>query len=183
MFFQDPADHETWHILRWRGLPPEGEIPAFSDKTADALLTRVRANKIRIHSESELLEHLLGILGSVTPVDQWPSQAKKKAGKKQRVAQAREITRAQAAAADRPAAPVIADESAPAGMPAAWAEHARTIDHAVDADRRRRREEALADVKPVAPATLHEALNQRPMFRLPPPDDSEADAPVQEDDT
>jgi hypothetical protein len=68
-------------------------------------------------------------------------------------------------------------------MPAAWAEHARTIDHAVDADRRRRREEALADVKPVAPATLHEALNRRPMFRLPPPDDSEADTPVQEDDT
>ncbi|MFJ7901745.1 transposase [Streptomyces sp. NPDC096198] len=183
VFFQDPADHETWHILRWRGLPPEGEIPAFSDKTADALLTRVRANKIRIHSESELLEHLLGILGSVTPVDQWPSQAKRKAGKKQRVAQAREITRAQAAAADRPAAPAIADELAPAEMPAAWAEHARTIDHAVDADRRRRREEALADVKPVAPATLHEALNRRPMFRLPPPDDSEADTPVQEDRT
>ena len=183
VFFQDPADHETWHILRWRGLPPEGEIPAFSDKTADALLTRVRANKIRIHSESELLEHLLGILGSVTPVDQWPSQAKRKAGKKQRVAQAREITRAQAAAADRPAAPAIADEPAPAEMPAAWAEHARTIDHAVDADRRRRREEALADVKPVAPAMLHEALNRRPMFRLPPPDDLEADTPVQEDDT
>ncbi|MGW6472898.1 transposase [Streptomyces nigra] len=183
VFFQDPADHETWHILRWRGLPPEGEIPAFSDKTADALLTRVRANKIRIHSESELLEHLLGILGSVTPVDQWPSQAKRKAGKKQRVAQAREITRAQAAAADRPAAPAIADELAPAEMPAAWAEHARTIDHAVDADRRRRREEALSDVKPVAPATLHEALNRRPMFRLPPPDDSEADTPVQEDHT
>ncbi|MET9793251.1 transposase [Streptomyces canus] len=183
VFFQDPADHETWHILRWRGLPPEGEIPAFSDKTADALLTRVRTNKIRIHSESELLEHLLGILGSVTPVDQWPSQAKRKAGKKQRVAQAREITRAQAAAADRPAAPAIADELAPPEMPAAWAEHARTIDHAVDADRRRRREEALTDVKPVAPATLHEALNRRPMFRLPPPDDSEADTPVQEDDT
>ncbi|MFF3449624.1 transposase [Streptomyces sp. NPDC002667] len=183
VFFQDPADHETWHILRWRGLPPEGEIPAFSDKTADALLTRVRANKIRIHSESELLEHLLGILGSVTPVDQWPSQATRKAGKKQRVAQAREITRAQAAAADRPAAPAIADELAPAEMPAAWAEHARTIDHAVDADRRRRREEALADVKPVAPATLHEALNRRPMFRLPPPDGSEADTPVQEDHT
>ncbi|MFJ8970828.1 hypothetical protein ACIRJ3_09595 [Streptomyces anulatus] len=101
VFFQDPADHGTWHILRWRGLPPEGEIPAFSEKTADALLTHVRANNIRIHSESELLEHLLEILGSVTPVDQWPSQAKKKAGKKQRAAQAREITRAQAAAADR----------------------------------------------------------------------------------
>lgn len=86
MFFQDPADHETWHTLRWRGLPPKGEIPAFSDKTADSLLAHVKANSIRIHTESELLEHLLGILGSVTPVDQWPSQTKKKAGKKQHVA-------------------------------------------------------------------------------------------------
>ncbi|MGW7639722.1 hypothetical protein [Streptomyces decoyicus] len=86
VFFQDPADHETWHVLRWRGLPPEGEIPAFSDKTADALLGHVKANNIKIHSEDELLEHLLGILGSVTSVDEWPSQAGKKAGKKRRVA-------------------------------------------------------------------------------------------------
>jgi hypothetical protein len=143
----------------------------------------VKANNIRIHSESELLEHLLGILGSVTPVDQWPSQAKKMAGKKRRVAKAREITRAQAAAADRPAAPAPADEQVPAEMPVAWAEHARTIDRAVDADRRRRREEALSDAKPVAPATLHEALKRRPMFRLPPPDGSEADTTVREDDT
>ncbi|MEW2626275.1 transposase [Streptomyces sp. NPDC048106] len=183
VFLQDDADHETWHTLRWRGLPPDGEIPAFSDKTAGALLAHVKANNIRIHSESELLEHLLGILGSVTPVDQWPSQAKKKAGKKRRVAQAREITRAQAAAADRPATPAPADEQMPTEMPAAWAEHARTIDHAVDADRRRRREEALAGTRPVAPATLHAALNRRRMFRLPPPDGSEADTTVREDDT
>lgn len=181
VFFQDPANHETWHVLRWRGLPPDGEIPAFSDKTADALLTQVKASSIRIHSETELLEHLLGILGSVTPVDQWPSQAKKKAGKKQRVAQAREITRAQAAAADRSAAPAPAHEPALAEMPAAWAEHARTIDRAVDIDRRRRREEALAASKPVAPPTLHEALRRRPMFLLPPRDGSEADMPVGDD--
>ncbi|MEH0553099.1 transposase [Streptomyces sp. B21-101] len=182
VFFQDPADHENWYILRWRGLPPEGEIPAFSDKTADTLLTHVRANNIRIHSESELLEHLLGILGSVTPVDQWPSQAKKKAGKKERVARAREITRAQAAAADRPASPTAADEQVPAEMPGAWAEHARTIDHAVDTNRRRRREEALAGTRPVAPPTLHEALRRRPMFLLPRRDDSDADTTAREDD-
>ncbi|MFF8786080.1 hypothetical protein [Streptomyces sp. NPDC015125] len=144
MFFQDPADHETWHVLRWRGLPPEGEIPAFSDTTADALLGHVKANNIKIHSEDELLEHLLGILGSVTPVDEWPSQAGKKAGKKRRVAQAREIARAQTAAADRPAEPAPADELSAARMPAAWVEHARMIDRAVDSDRRRRREEELA---------------------------------------
>lgn len=125
------------------GCRPKARSPPSRTRPCGALLTHVKANNIRIHSESELLEHLLGILGSVTPVDQWPSQAKKKAGKKQRVAQAREITRARAAAADRPAAPAAADEQVPAEMPAAWAEHARTIDRAVDTDRRRRREEAL----------------------------------------
>ncbi|MGX1676332.1 hypothetical protein [Streptomyces sp. NPDC055400] len=80
----------------------------------------------------------------------------------------------------RPAAPVQADEPAPAEMPAAWAEHARTVDRAVDADRRRRREEALAGTRPVAPPTLHEALSQRPMFQLPPRDN--ADTTVREED-
>jgi hypothetical protein len=182
VFFQDPTDHETWHILRWRGLPPEGEVPAFSDKTAGALLAHVKANNVRIHSEDELLEHLLEILGSVTPVDQWPSQAKKNAGKKQRVAQAREITRAQAAAADRPAAPAPADEPTPSDMPAAWAEPTCMIDRAVDTDRRRRREEVLAGTRPLAPPTLHEALSRRPMFLPPPRDDSQAETTVQEDD-
>ena len=128
------------------------------------------------------MEHLLGILGSVTPVDQWPSQAGKKAGKKRRVAQAREIARAQTAAADRPAEPAPADELSAARMPAAWVEHARTIDRAVDSDRRRRREEALAGTRPVAPPTLHEALNRRPMFLPPPRDDADAETTVQEDD-
>jgi hypothetical protein len=182
VFFQDPVDHETWHILRWRGLPPEGEVPAFSDKTADALLAHVKANNIRIYSESELLEYLVEILGSVTPVDQWPSQAKKKAGKKRRVAQAREITRAQAAAADRPAAPAPAGDPTPAALPTAWAEHADTIERAVDTDRRRRREEALAGTRPVAPPTLHKALSRRPMFLPPPRDESEVGTTAREDD-
>lgn len=182
VLFQDPADHETWHVLRWRGLPPEGEIPAFSGKTADALLGHVKANNIKVHSENELLEHLLGILGSVTPVDQWPSQAEKKAGKRRRVAQAREIARAQTAAADRPAEPTAADEPSAARMLAAWAEHARMIDRAVDTDRRRRREEALAGTRPAAPPTLHEALNRRPMFLPPPREDADAETTVREDD-
>ncbi|MER7671319.1 transposase [Kitasatospora sp. NPDC096128] len=172
VFLQDPDDHDRWHILPWRGLPPEGEIPAFSDKSVDALLEHLRANKITVHSEKELLTPLLEILGSVTPVGQWPSQAKKKAGKKQRVAQARERTRAEAAAADRPAAP-----TPPAEMPAAWAAQARAIDQAVDADRRRRREEALLDEEPVAPPLLEDFLRRRRMFLLPPdpaPGSSEA---------
>ncbi|MFD8044836.1 transposase [Streptomyces chartreusis] len=181
VFFQDPADHETWHILPWRGLPPKGEIPAFSDKTADALLAHVKANNIRIHSESELLESLMEILGSVTPVDHWPSQAKKKAGKKQRAAQAREMSRAQAAAADRPAATRPEDEPTMPEMPATWAEHASTINRAVDADRRHRREEALSETSPVAPPTLREALSRRPMFQLPRREASESDTTAPEE--
>ncbi|WP_244205214.1 hypothetical protein [Streptomyces bobili] len=141
----------------------------------------MKANNIKVHSEDKLLELLLGILGSVTPVDQWPSQAEKKAGKKRRVAHAREITRGQTAAADRPAEPTPADEPSAALMPAAWAEHARMIERAVDTDRRRRREQALAGTRPVAPPTLHEALNRRPMF-LPPCDDADAETTIREDD-
>ena len=40
VFFQDPADPAEWHVLRWNGLPPEGEIPVFSDKTAGGTAAR-----------------------------------------------------------------------------------------------------------------------------------------------
>ncbi|MFD6986764.1 transposase, partial [Streptomyces sp. NPDC059956] len=43
VFFQDPDDHETWHTLRWTGLPPEGEVPAFSDATVANLPSGTRA--------------------------------------------------------------------------------------------------------------------------------------------
>ncbi|MEU3373452.1 hypothetical protein ACFYM2_13550 [Streptomyces sp. NPDC006711] len=92
------------------------------------------------------------------------------------VGQARKITRAPAAAA-----PAAADEQFPAGMPVAWTEHARMIDRAVDTDRRRRREEALAGTRPVAPPTLHEALNRRPMFPPPPRDGADAETTGQGD--
>ncbi|MEY9839506.1 transposase [Streptacidiphilus sp. EB103A] len=190
VFFQDPDDHEEWHVLPWKGLPPEGEVPAFSDKSVDALLEHLRTNKITIRSERELLEHLLKILGSVTPVDQWPSQAKKQDGKRDRVARAREITRAETATADRPPAPAPSvaptpvpepTGPVPAEMPVAWSKHAHAIDRAVDADRRRRREEALAGTEPVAPPTLDEALRQRPMFLIPASEDPDTDPTVPED--
>jgi hypothetical protein len=43
VFFQDPADPAEWAVLPWNGLPPEGEVPAFSDKTARELLREARA--------------------------------------------------------------------------------------------------------------------------------------------
>ncbi|MER7151403.1 transposase [Streptomyces lydicus] len=174
VFFQDPADHETWHVLRWRGLPPEGMVPAFSDKSADALLEHVRANKIVARSDEELLPALLDILGSVTPVDEWPTQKEKKAGKKRRIARAREDTHAQAAAADREGPSPL-----PARMPASWAEQTRTIDTAVDSDRRRRREEVVLD-EPVAPPLLEDALRRQHRFLLPLGPDDHIDQPLEE---
>ena len=38
-----PRTRGNGTALRWNGLPPEGEIPAFSDKTADELLRQARA--------------------------------------------------------------------------------------------------------------------------------------------
>jgi hypothetical protein len=70
VFFQDPDDHETWHVLRWTGLPPQGEVPAFSDKTVEALMADVRLGKLKVLSDTELLPPLLDILRSATPVDQ-----------------------------------------------------------------------------------------------------------------
>jgi hypothetical protein len=78
VFFQDPADPAAWHALRWNGLPSEGEIPAFSDKTAEELLDRARAAGLSPQSDDDLLPVLLKLLGGVAPVSKWPSQLGKK---------------------------------------------------------------------------------------------------------
>ncbi|GAA2097617.1 hypothetical protein GCM10009759_27870 [Kitasatospora saccharophila] len=158
VFFQDPDDHQVWHTLRWTGLPPEGEVPAFSDKTAADLLAEARRAGLAPRSDAELLPVLLKLLGSVTPVASWPSQA----GKKQRAARSREHTRAQAAAADRPKPDAV---PAPAAMPQLWEQHARTVQAAVDADRRRRRESAEPTTL-TPPPLLEESLRGN-LFLLP----------------
>ncbi|WP_051885899.1 DDE-type integrase/transposase/recombinase [Streptomyces hygroscopicus] len=63
VFFQDPADAEVWHVLRWNGLPPEEEVPAFSSATADALLSEARSRGVSPHSDADLLPVLLELLG------------------------------------------------------------------------------------------------------------------------
>ena len=97
VFFQDPADPGKWHALRWNGLPPEGEIPAFSDKTADELLREARAAGLSPKSDDDLLPVLLRLLGGVAPVSQWPSQM----GKKEKKGRARETAQGDQAARDR----------------------------------------------------------------------------------
>jgi hypothetical protein len=73
VFFCDPRTHD-WHTLRWTGLPPEGEVPSFSDIRADDLLRAARAAGLRPRSDTELLPLLLDLIGGLIPVDAWPAQ-------------------------------------------------------------------------------------------------------------
>ncbi|MGH7735901.1 MAG: transposase, partial [Gemmatimonadales bacterium] len=98
VFFCDPVTHD-WHALRWTGLPPEGEVPSFSDIRADDLLRAARAAGLQPRSDAELLPLLLDLIGGLRPVDEWPTQM---CGQ-QRTAHARESAQAGQAAADRPA--------------------------------------------------------------------------------
>jgi Mu transposase, C-terminal len=100
VFFQDPKTHD-WHPLRWVGLPPEGEVPAFSDARVRDLLVAARQAGLGPRSDAELLPLLLDLIGAHIPVEAWPTQM----GKTERITHAREATQAHAAAADRPTRP------------------------------------------------------------------------------
>jgi len=171
VFFCDPVTHD-WHTLRWTGLPPEGEVPSFSDIRADDLLRAARTAGLQPRSDAELLPLLLDLIGGLIPVDEWPTQM----SRQQRTAHARESAQADQAAADRPApaAPAAAQarqDNGNAGADAAvvpmrWRDQARDAASAVDAERRRRRE--LADGSRPEPASLmRDALRHGSMLRLP----------------
>ncbi|MFJ9692303.1 transposase [Kitasatospora sp. NPDC101183] len=170
VFFQDPDDPEKWHALRWTGLPPEGEVPAFSDVNAQALLGEVRRRGLKPLADAELLPVLLEILGSVIPVADWPSQMTKR----EKTARSRQATQAAQAAADRPGppAPAISETSDAKVVP--WPHQAAGVQAAVDADRRRRREAAVTG-RPTPPPRLGDSLRRRNLFLLP-DDDSETGA-------
>ncbi|WP_284741713.1 hypothetical protein [Amycolatopsis sp. RTGN1] len=169
VFFQDPGTH-AWHTLRWTGLPPEDEVPAFSDARARDLLAAAREAGLKPRSDAELLPLLLDLLGAHVPVESWPTLAKT-----QRTELARDTTRGRAAAADRSSARPLrevtasrrskpATSPAPPG-PASWPEHSRTVEQAVDSDRRRRRE-ALGDESPARPARLGDSFRRGNLFLL-----------------
>ena len=124
VFFQDPADPAKWHVLRWNGLPPEGEIPAFSDKTAEELLREARAGGLSPQSDADLLPVLLKVLGGLVPSGKWPSQL----GKKEKKGRARETAQGDQAASDRhgsvPAAARRAEGSEGKVVPLRWPEQA-----------------------------------------------------------
>ncbi len=167
VFFCDPLTHD-WHTLRWTGLPPEGEVPSFSDIRADDLLRAARAAGLRPRSDAELLPLLLDLIGGLIPVDAWPTQM----SRQQRTAHARESAQAGQAAADRPApaAPAAAqahqDDGDAAVAPVRWRDQARDAASAVDAERRRRREQA-AGSRPEPAPLMRDALRRGSMLRLP----------------
>jgi hypothetical protein len=184
VFFCDPHTHD-WHTLRWTGLPPEGEVPSFSDIRADDLLRAARAAGLQPRSDTELLPLLLDLVGGLIPVDAWPTQM----SRQQRTAHARESAQAGQAAADRPApaAPAAAQarQDPPAGAPDAapgstgdqanvttlrhargWARRAQQTRDSLDAERRRRREAAVP-VTPKPPPRLGTSFRERNVFLLP----------------
>jgi len=166
VFFQDPGRPATWHALRWNGLPPEGEIPAFSDKTADELLREARAAGLSPKSDDALLPVLLRLLGGAFPVSRWPSQM----GKKEKKGLARETAQGDQAARDRngPAPAEAAGEGTV--VPLRWPGQASRARDAIAAERRRRREQAVPQ-RPAPPGTLGDRLRATSLLALPDEDE------------
>ncbi|MGW4763899.1 transposase [Streptomyces pseudogriseolus] len=158
VFFEDPAQRGCWSALDWNGLPPGGDVPAFSDARVGELLAQATRAGLKPLDDRELLPVLLKLLAARTPVNQWPTQmtAAEKAER------ARELARARSAAADRPPAPitVLPEPARPAGL-------AASTRRAVTADRQRRRQAALSSRPPTPPPLLGEALRERNFFLLP----------------
>jgi hypothetical protein len=126
-------------------MPRAGQMPAFGDARASALLAKAAAAGLKPKSDAELLPVLLELIGSHIPVSKWPTQRKKS----QRTEHARETHQARAAQADRPPSPAAAapphgPAPAPAGEEAATVlsrpGRARQTQKAVAGERRRRRD-------------------------------------------
>ena len=172
VFFQDPADPGKWHSLRWNGLPADGEVPAFSDKTAGELLREARAAGLSPKSDDGLLPVLLRLLGGVAPVSQWPSQmSKNQMSKKEKKGHARQAAQGDQAARDRNG-PEPAGDGGGGGtvVPLRWPDQAARARDAIDAERRRRREQAVPQ-RPAPPGTLGDKLRSTSLLALPDEDE------------
>ena len=166
-YFQDPDTHQ-WHTLRWTGLPPEGEMPAFGDARAAELLRAAKAAGLKPRSDAELLPLLLELIGERIPVDAWPTQMPRK----KRKDHAREVLQAQAAATDRPEPPQDSRTRqaegtvVPLHLQDGWKDRAHEVATAVDQERRRRRHDA-APGRPTPPPPLSSRSSRRNLFALP----------------
>ncbi|MEV6106685.1 transposase [Streptomyces sp. NPDC051940] len=179
VFFQHPLTHE-WHPLRWTGMPPEGEVPAFGDLRAEELLATVRQAGLKPRTDAELLPILLELMGTHDPVAKWPTQMTKT----QRTQLAREVGQGKAAARDRPRTTGRAPQPLPraAGESAArTAAETRAQETALslEAHRRRRRNE-VAMSPPGLPTELGSSYRTRNLFALPNDSETNPDDTAQE---
>ncbi|MFJ7998718.1 transposase [Streptomyces sp. NPDC096310] len=177
VFFQDPLSHE-WRPLSWTGLPPEERVPAFGDARVRDLLQRAERAGLKPKTDAELLPLLLDLVGLRTPVTQWPTRLKKS----QRTEYARDVTQAEAAVADRPAAARSEKKHAvrAAGgtvVPLRWPDQARQAAESLDAERRRRREQA-GPAQPALPPPLGASYRKGNLFVLPDEDECNAAGPA-----
>jgi len=170
VFFQDPRLTDTWHTLRWTGLPPQGEVPSFSDARVEELLSQARHAGLRPRSDEELLPMLLELLDHASPVRAWPTQQ----AKKRRTAHAREAAQGAAAREDRSRPDAGAAEAATV-VALTWDERSRRVGNVVDGERRRRREAAVPDV-PSPPPRLGEGLRRHSRLILPADDERSSSA-------
>jgi hypothetical protein len=76
-FFEDPLTGQ-WHALRWTGLPPEGQVPAFSDAKVDELMAEAARRGLVPRDDRDLLPVLLDLLKEHVPVEQWPGRRAKR---------------------------------------------------------------------------------------------------------
>ena len=167
VFFQD-LQGGGWHRLAWVGMPADGQMPAFGDACREQLLRTVKQAGLAPRSDTELLPVLLDLLAGVAPVDGWSTQDSKPVRRRQ----AREATQAAVAEIDRPK-PAEAD-TAPV-VPLRRAERVAAAQTAIDAERRRRREQAVPH-RPAPPPRLGDAFRRHSLLHL--PDDDEPGSPA-----
>jgi hypothetical protein len=155
VFFADPGSGE-FHTLRWNGLgPDDGEVPAFCDARVREVLAQARAAGLSPRTDADLLPVLLELLArSGQQVASWPTRSRAER-RSARAAEAREQAGARAARSDRPEAAAVADEPVAPDLVAA-----------IDAERRRRREQAVSS-RLCPPAPLGEASSRRSLLNLP----------------
>lgn len=145
VFFPAPGQDGVWHTLRWTGMPPEGELPAFGDARVRELLAQAREAGLRPQSDSELLPLLIGLLSAHVPVSRWPGQPSK-----QQRSHSREKAQGAAAQSDRNTARQPGKE-----------EQARQMVTALDSSRKSKRLSAAAGNPVTAPARLGDSLRRR----------------------
>jgi hypothetical protein len=144
----------TWHALPWNALPETETVPAFGDARVSEVLKEAARAGLRPRTDTELLPVLLDLLAAVTPVKAWPGrpEARKKAA-----ARARELARARAALADRPA------QQAPSA-PIHRAAPGKEVADAITADLARRRRAAGGDAPPAPARALGDDIRSRLLY-------------------